>query len=388
MSTMDNNDPPTPDQFNVAIFCALGEEAAKVRKVLDEEWQTNQILDGPQDKNMYTFGRIGDYLIVVVWIGGTGKVSANEAAMYAKPLFPKLEYVFVVGICGGLPHAKSGPKKTPKEIILGDVIISTAIQKYDEGKRGEAQYFGGVKFEPKGRAEQFLKKIKDDEEDRAQLRKDCVKHLTMFFPAEKYKSTQYPGAEEDKLFQRTYIHKHHSGCEVCKTKVCQEAIEADCEILECDENFLTERTRIKAIKATGVKPDPEIFFDFVGSGDTVMKSATFRDEYAEYERIIAFEMEGAGVCRQFESTIVIKGVCDYADTHKNKLWQPYAAATAAACVRAYLELQAANIPVAVRWKKSVHRLEELAQSVSPLPYPTFVIVVTNLRRKWQRGGQN
>jgi nucleoside phosphorylase len=35
--------------------------------------------------------------------------------------------------------------------------------------------------------------------------------------------------------------------------------------------------------------------------------------------------------------VVIKGVCDYADSHKNKKWQSYAAATAAACMKAFLE---------------------------------------------------
>jgi hypothetical protein len=34
--------------------------------------------------------------------------------------------------------------------------------------------------------------------------------------------------------------------------------------------------------------------------------------------------------------IVIRGVCNYADSHKNKRWQPYAAATAAAYAREFL----------------------------------------------------
>lgn len=35
-------------------------------------------------------------------------------------------------------------------------------------------------------------------------------------------------------------------------------------------------------------------------------------------------------------TIIVKGVCDYADSHKNKKWQKYAAVTAAACTKALL----------------------------------------------------
>ncbi|KAF5610782.1 hypothetical protein F25303_14521, partial [Fusarium sp. NRRL 25303] len=46
-------------------------------------------------------------------------------------------------------------------------------------------------------------------------------------------------------------------------------------------------------------------------------------------------MEGAGVW-DILPCIVIKGACDYADSHKSKVWQRYAAATAAACAKAFL----------------------------------------------------
>jgi hypothetical protein len=34
--------------------------------------------------------------------------------------------------------------------------------------------------------------------------------------------------------------------------------------------------------------------------------------------------------------VVIRGICDYADSHKNKRWQPYAAVTAAAYAKELL----------------------------------------------------
>lgn len=36
--------------------------------------------------------------------------------------------------------------------------------------------------------------------------------------------------------------------------------------------------------------------------------------------------------------LVIRGVCDYADLYKNKKWQPYAAATAAAYAKEVLSV--------------------------------------------------
>ena len=40
-------------------------------------------------------------------------------------------------------------------------------------------------------------------------------------------------------------------------------------------------------------------------------------------------MEAAGVMNTFPC-LVIRGICDYADTHKNDAWQNYAAITATA----------------------------------------------------------
>lgn len=87
----------------------------------------------------------------------------------------------------------------------------------------------------------------------------------------------------------------------------------------------------------GKPPTPKVHIGLVGSGDTVMKSGIDRDRIASRDKVIAFEMEGAGVWDVLPC-IVVKGVCDYADSHKNKVWQGYAAATGAACMRAVLDL--------------------------------------------------
>ncbi|KAL2836062.1 ankyrin repeat-containing domain protein [Aspergillus pseudodeflectus] len=67
-----------------------------------------------------------------------------------------------------------------------------------------------------------------------------------------------------------------------------------------------------------------------------MKSGQHRDEIVKREKVIGFEMEGAGVWDNVPC-IIIKGVCDYADSHKSKVWQAYAAATGASVAKAFLE---------------------------------------------------
>jgi nucleoside phosphorylase len=66
-----------------------------------------------------------------------------------------------------------------------------------------------------------------------------------------------------------------------------------------------------------------------------MRHGGTRDRLANEHGIICFEMEAAGLMDHFPC-LVIRGVSDYADSHKNKHWQGYAAATAAAYARELL----------------------------------------------------
>ncbi|KAF5517472.1 5'-methylthioadenosine/S-adenosylhomocysteine nucleosidase [Colletotrichum aenigma] len=74
----------------------------------------------------------------------------------------------------------------------------------------------------------------------------------------------------------------------------------------------------------------------LGSGDTVMKSGLDRDQVAQEQNLIAFEMKGAGIWDRFPC-VVVKAACDYSDSHKNKKFQNFAAARAASAMKAVLE---------------------------------------------------
>lgn len=66
-----------------------------------------------------------------------------------------------------------------------------------------------------------------------------------------------------------------------------------------------------------------------------MRSAQHRAALAA-KGIIGIEMEGAGVWDQLPC-LIVKGVSNYADSHKNDVWQNYAAATAVSVAKAFLE---------------------------------------------------
>ncbi len=75
--------------------------------------------------------------------------------------------------------------------------------------------------------------------------------------------------------------------------------------------------------------NPTIHYGLIASANQLMKDAVVRDRLAAENDILCFEMGAAGLMNHFPC-LVIRGVCDYSDSHKNKEWQGYAAMAAAA----------------------------------------------------------
>jgi nucleoside phosphorylase len=82
--------------------------------------------------------------------------------------------------------------------------------------------------------------------------------------------------------------------------------------------------------------NPAIHYGLIASANQLMKDAHIRDKLAAEKGVLCFEMEAAGLMNHFPC-LVIRGICDYADTHKNKDWQGYAAMTAAAYAKELLQ---------------------------------------------------
>jgi nucleoside phosphorylase len=79
-----------------------------------------------------------------------------------------------------------------------------------------------------------------------------------------------------------------------------------------------------------------VHYGTIASGNQVIKDGVTRDRLSlELGGVLCFETEAAGLMNSFPC-VVIRGICDYADSHKNKRWLPYAVATAAACAKELL----------------------------------------------------
>ncbi|KAK5077404.1 hypothetical protein LTR51_000975 [Lithohypha guttulata] len=136
--------PPPRDRgdFEIAVTCALSLEAKCVYDALDKIWDDKKYGKAPNDDNAYTLGVISEHHVVLVHMPGMGTIRAAYAAGHLKMSFPHIKLALVVGICGGMPRGTSN-----EEIVLGNVVISKALIRYDFGK----QYPHGVQEED-GRA--------------------------------------------------------------------------------------------------------------------------------------------------------------------------------------------------------------------------------------------
>ena len=110
-----------------------------------------------------------------------------------------------------------------------------------------------------------------------------------------------------------------------------------------------------------------IHYGTIASGNRVIKDAKTRDQLSsELNGVLAFEMEAAGITDGF-SCLVIRGICDYADSHKQKKWQSYAATTAAAYAKELL----LTIPPVKPQNEAVNETKavSLYRSVKPWTVP-------------------
>ncbi|KAL3488611.1 putative kinesin light chain [Aspergillus germanicus] len=328
--------PRSRDDFAIAIICALPLEAEAVEAQFDETYDRLGKYYGKQrgDANAYINGRIGKHDVVLCYLPGMGKGSAAGVASSLLVSYPGVKLVLVVGICGGAP-----PPPEYQEIFLGDVIISDLVIEYDFGR----QYPGG--FQRKTAAKDTLGR--PGREIRALLnglraenaRKELQDQAQQYLHSLQQTGTRWchPGVD-DTLFKARYLHRHYSnasaGCSCFGSdspdQICEEALGMDCNKLHCDQSQQVRcREASKAIQSS-------IYIGPVASADTVMKSGQHRDEIVSKEKVIGFEMEGAGVWDNVPC-VIVKGVCDYADSHKSKVWQAYAAATGASAAKAFLE---------------------------------------------------
>jgi nucleoside phosphorylase len=301
-----------PEQYTVGWICALETEYVAARAFLDEKHARPGRL-APKDNNHYTLGEIAGHQVVIAVLPD-GEYGTSSAASVARDMvhsFPNIRFGLMVGIGGGAPTAKH-------DIRLGDIVVSSAqngrggLLQYDFGKDLQGQEFQQTGFlnQPPPILRTAVSGLRAQYEEEGHKLKQSIQSVLEGNKRLKRKYAQ-PSPETNKLFESSYDHSNP---------------QEECGKL-CDISKVIQRPN-----RPDEEDDPAIHYGLIASGNRVIKNAEFRDKLAAEQGVLCFEMEAAGLMNHFPC-LVIRGICDYSDSHKNKEWQGYAAMVAAAYAR-------------------------------------------------------
>jgi nucleoside phosphorylase len=311
-----------PDLYTVAWIAPLEIEAKAALCMLDKVHPGKFLVDRGKDY-VFQAGELCGHNIIIATLPAGQEYGIGSAAALSgqvKLFFRNLWFGLLVGVAAGLPRHSRNP---PLDIRLGDVLVglpegeSAGIIAYELGKETGSDGFQLLRFgHVLARTETIIRSAIGS------IKLKAPKDAAVFLPY--YESIKHeehangtfidPGQAQDKLYE-----VDTSGIE---------------RLVEREPRPDSKRTRV--------------WYGPIGSGEKLMKNARKRNELRDKYNIIGLEMEAAGTMNQIPVG-VIRGVCDYGDEHKNKEWQPYAAAMAAAYAKAVLsEILPKRIVVSVQ----------------------------------------
>lgn len=311
----------TAQSYTVGIICALSLERDAVLALLDPLHDEIPIPDG--DTNYYKFGSVARHQVVTTCLpeGKYGTVPAAVVVSHMTRSFRNLKFVLLVGIGGGIPSDKH-------DIRLGDVVVSTpsgscsGVVPYDVKKAlagGESQPNTHLPSPPPDHILSALSNMSRALHEAPPLER----HLQRI--VENDNAYRRPDSSSDRLYRADFTHPTPNDTCIGSCPVSREV-------------FRSPRSSTQ----------PIVHYGPIASGNQLMRDAVERDRLGRQYGVLCFETEAAGIMSTIPS-LVVRGVCDYADSHKNKIWQRYAAATAAAYtafllshVRSPLETESAS----------------------------------------------
>ena len=303
---------PNPLDYTIGWICAIPKEYTAAQGFLDEKHSITLSIS-EQDPNTYTLGRIENHNVVIVLLprGDYGLCSATTVVSDMCYSFPNITMGLMVGIGGGVPSRK-------QDVRLGDVVVSTPghrhggvihynlrsaledpeltiVEHLNAPPPALLQAMVGLKTEYRLERRSLGASIGAVLEKHPKLRED----------------NHRPENSSDRLHHSDYGHAGDN------TTPCTEF---------CDD--------VSQIITRPERNSPSIHYGIIASDNILCKDARIRDKLAA-NGVLCIEMEAAGLMNHFPC-VVIRGIADYADMHKNDEWHGYAALAAAAYAKELL----------------------------------------------------
>ena len=301
------------NDYTIGWVCALPVEVVAAKAMLDCIHADLPADPTANDNNNYVLGSLNGHNLVLAYptLGVYGTTSVADVATQLRASFKFVRFSLMVGIGGGVPGMK-------EDIRLGDIVVSKSMV----GRPGLVQY----NFGEECAEDQFISgKVLD------QLSATLLTAMSKAETADIFNESQiplyiskivheepltfaHPGPEQDILFDSNYDH----------TTI--EPAENGCN--HCNPNRICQRKPRET-------QNPIVHYGLVASGHSLICHGTTRDKLAREQGILCFETEAAELMDAAQC-LIIRGICDYADSHRSKLWHAYAAAVAAAYAKEVL----------------------------------------------------
>jgi nucleoside phosphorylase len=321
--TLNNAQPPLYcADYHVAWICPVANlELLPARLMLDDEHRTPPY-DTHYDENTYICGTINGHAVVIATCppGQTGNVNAGRLTGSIFKTFPNIRMAVLVGIGGGIPRAIT-PDDPLDDVHLGDVVVGwpgdgkPACIYHDQGrlKVDDQLELVGTMQNPDWRLLNALSILESDYE---MGKTTFASQLERLQKHKKHTTFANPGLEHDRLYRAAY---HHVGGYGSKCAPCDPD-----ELVQRPAR--TEDDRVQLVFHLGR----------IATGNTVIQDGEQRDRIrTRCDGALCVEMEAAGVDVN-RQCLVIRGISDYADSHKSDMWRSHAAGNAAAFARELL----------------------------------------------------
>ncbi|KAH7350408.1 hypothetical protein BKA66DRAFT_288549 [Pyrenochaeta sp. MPI-SDFR-AT-0127] len=309
------------DRYTIGWIAPLPLELAAAIAMLDEDY--GKILVG---RYLYHGGRIGAHYIVMAVQPQIGTDAAAVLADRMSAAFRNIVSFMVVGIGGGVPsYGRPGARF---QIVLGDVVVSDptglhgGVVRYDFGAWTDSKglQFSGHTNAPSDKLLTAVKSLRAHLTIRPTEIPAFLHKMRQNIQISEREKFEDQGPGQDRLFNDDYLHPEDYQNEDCES---------------CCELSQSQMRQARGKEASRPRNTPKIHYGNIASSNQLQLSAASRDKLQKKLEVICFEMEGAGVIQR-HNCLVVRGICDYSDSHKNKRWQHYAAATAAAYTKELL----------------------------------------------------
>ncbi|KAJ5171654.1 NACHT nucleoside triphosphatase [Penicillium capsulatum] len=320
------------DAYTIGWVCALSKEQTAARAMLDEEHEPLPI--PRNDHNVYTLGSIRGHNVVIACLPDMGTNPAATVATSMVNTFQSIRFGLMVGIGGGIP---------PK-VNLGDVVVSQPVADYHgviQWDMGKLERDG--RFVPKGslnRPPNVLlnasNQLKSNHEMYGSQINEYLDDVERKFPRLAPKYTRCERLQDPLLVSKRFWTPR----EVYFLSWLWQAIIAIVAYLLGSWAINPVNSEVRLSENTeGARAlrEVRVHYGLIASGNKVVENAQSRDLLDKRfgGHLLCVEMEAAGLMNDFPC-IVIRGICDYADSEKEKSWQEYAAAVAAAYAKELL----------------------------------------------------